>query len=85
MPLVQLDTLEVTVASLDPAAPHGVRDCDGRITAWLSEHNAHAVLVRPDFYVFGGAVSPQAVPELLEDLRTQLNITLTLAIPGALR
>jgi 2-polyprenyl-6-methoxyphenol hydroxylase-like FAD-dependent oxidoreductase len=80
-----LDTLGVTVASLDPAARHGVRDCDGRLTAWLSEHNAHAVLVRPDFYVFGGAVSPQAVPELLEDLRTQLNITLTLAIPGALR
>ena len=80
-----LDTLEVTVASLDPAAPHGVRDCDGRLTAWLSEHNAHAVLVRPDFYVFGGAASPEAVPALLDDLRTQLNITSTPATSGALR
>ena len=79
-----LDTLEVTVASLDPAAPHGVRDCDGRLTAWLSEHNAHAVLVRPDFYVFGGAASPEAVPALLDDLRTQLNITSTPATSGAL-
>jgi 2-polyprenyl-6-methoxyphenol hydroxylase-like FAD-dependent oxidoreductase len=80
-----LDTLEVAVASLDPAAPHGVSDCDGRLTAWLSEHNAHAVLVRPDFYVFGGAASPEAVPALLDDLRTQLNITPIPATSGALR
>ena len=80
-----LDTLEATVASLDPAAPHGVRDCDGRLTAWLSEHNAHAVLVRPDFYVFGGAASPEGVPALLDDLRTQLNITSTPTTSGALR
>ena len=79
-----LDTVEATVASLDPAAPHGVRDCDGRLTAWLSQHNAHAVLVRPDFYVFGGAASPETVPALLDDLRTQLNITSTPATSGAL-
>jgi 2-polyprenyl-6-methoxyphenol hydroxylase-like FAD-dependent oxidoreductase len=79
-----LDTLGATVASLDPAAPHGVRDRDGRLTAWLAEHNAHAVLVRPDFYVFGGAASARAVPELLEDLRTQLDITMTPAISGVL-
>ena len=79
-----LDTHEATVASLDPAAPHGVRDCDGRLTAWLSQHNAHAVVVRPDFYVFGGAASPGAVPALLDDLRTQLQITSTPATSGAL-
>ena len=77
-----LDTLGAKVASLDPAAPHGVRDVDGRLTAWLTEHNAHAVLVRPDFYVFGGVPSAHAVPELLEDLRTQLNITSTPSTPG---
>ena len=54
-----LDTLDASVASLDPDAPHGVRDVDGRLTAWLAEHGAHAVLVRPDFYVFGSAASPQ--------------------------
>jgi 2-polyprenyl-6-methoxyphenol hydroxylase-like FAD-dependent oxidoreductase len=70
-----LDSLGASVASLDPAAPHGVRDCDGRLTAWLSEHNAHAVLVRPDFYVFGATASAHAVPELLEDLRTQLHLS----------
>jgi 2-polyprenyl-6-methoxyphenol hydroxylase-like FAD-dependent oxidoreductase len=79
-----LDALDVTVASLDPAAPHGMRDLDGRLTAWLSQHNAHAVLARPDFYVFGAAASAHAVPELLDDLRTQLHLTLTPAISGVL-
>ena len=77
-----LDTLGARVASLDPGAPGGGRDLDGRLTAWLAEHNAHAVLVRPDYYVFGAAVSAHAVPELLEDLRTQLQITLTPPISG---
>jgi len=79
-----LDTLGATVASLDPTAPHGVQDIDGRLTAWLSEHNAHAVLVRPDFYVFGGAASSHALPELLEDLRSQLHLRLTPTTSGVL-
>jgi len=78
-----LDTLGATVTTLDPAAPLGVSDCDGRLTAWLSEHNAHAVLVRPDFYVFGGAAAPRDLAALLDDLRTQLNITSIPANPGA--
>ena len=79
-----LDTLGASVASLEIDAPHGVRDCDGRLTAWLSDHNAHAVLVRPDFYVFGGAASPRDVPDLLDDLHTQLHLTAITAPSGAL-
>jgi len=79
-----LDTLGATVASLDPAAPHGIRDVDGRLTAWLSQHNAHAVLVRPDFYVFGAAAGAHAVPDLLDDLHTQLHMTFNPATSGVL-
>lgn len=78
-----IDTLDMTVASLDPDAPDAVRDVDGRLTAWLDEHGAHAVLVRPDFYVFGCAASAQELPGLLDDLRAQLRITSTPAISGA--
>jgi 2-polyprenyl-6-methoxyphenol hydroxylase-like FAD-dependent oxidoreductase len=77
-----LDVLGIKVVSLDPAVPHGVRDLDGRLTAWLSAHNAHAVVVRPDFYLFGAVASPHEVPELLEDLRTQLHMTSTPATSG---
>jgi catechol 2,3-dioxygenase-like lactoylglutathione lyase family enzyme len=75
----------MTVASLDPDAPHGVRDVDGRLTAWLTKYAAHAVLVRPDFYVFGSAPSARELPALFEDLRSQLLITTTPASSGANR
>ena len=78
-----IDALDMAVASLDPAAPQGVRDADGRLTRWLAEQGAHAVLVRPDFYVFGSASSPSELPELLGDLRAQLQMTPTLAPSGA--
>ena len=57
-----IGALDVSVASLDPAAPGGVRDLDGRLTAWLAQHGVHAVLVRPDFYVFGSCSSAGGCP-----------------------
>jgi catechol 2,3-dioxygenase len=69
-----VDALGMAVASLDPDAPRGVRDVDGRLTAWLADHGVHAVLVRPDFYVFGSARTPDEVAALLEDLRSQLDL-----------
>ena len=63
-----LRALDVTVASL--ARP--CSDVDGRLTQWLRGHGAHAVLVRPDFYVFGSAASPEDLPALVGDLRAQL-------------
>jgi len=70
-----LDTLDASIASLSSDAPYGVEDRDGRLTDWLAGHGAHAVLVRPDFYVFGSAASAEAIAHLLDDLRTQLLIT----------
>ncbi len=62
-----LRALDATVASLD-----AVSDLDGRLTEWLYRTGAHAVLVRPDFYVFGSARSREALPGLVGDLRAQL-------------
>ncbi len=80
-----IDELAMSVASLDPDAPDGVRDLDGRLSAWLAEHGAHGVLVRPDFYTFGSARSSDELPALLDDLRSQLHLTTTPATAGALR
>jgi 2-polyprenyl-6-methoxyphenol hydroxylase-like FAD-dependent oxidoreductase len=79
-----IDELDLTVASLDPAAPSGVHDMDGRLTEWLARHGAHAVLVRPDFYVFGSAPSSQELPGLLEDFQSQLQLTSPPATAGVL-
>jgi hypothetical protein len=70
--LEALRAFDVTVASLEPGAPDGVTDLDGRLTEWLHEHGVHAVLVRPDFYVFGSVASRADLPALVGDLRTQL-------------
>jgi 2-polyprenyl-6-methoxyphenol hydroxylase-like FAD-dependent oxidoreductase len=67
-----LDALDASVASLDPQAPGGVADLDRRLTDWLGHHGVHAVLVRPDFYVFGSAASGDDLPALVGDLRSQL-------------
>ncbi len=74
-----LDALGASLVSLDPAAPAGARDADGRMTAWLEEHGAHAVLVRPDFYVFGSATAPAGIPALVRDLRERLSVPPTTA------
>jgi hypothetical protein len=79
-PLEQLDdglrdtlgALDATVASLDRHAPGGIADVDGRLTEWLGRHGAHAVLVRPDFYVFGSVASRDELPALVSDLQAQL-------------
>jgi hypothetical protein len=80
---VLIDALAMTIASLDPAAPRGVRDIDGRLTDWLARHGAYAVLVRPDFYVFGSAPDADALPKLLDELRKQLRISSTLRLQEA--
>jgi 2-polyprenyl-6-methoxyphenol hydroxylase-like FAD-dependent oxidoreductase len=69
-----LRALDVTVASLDSGTTGGVKDFDGRLTGWLRQNAAHAVLVRPDFYVFGSVASRGALPALVDDLREQLDL-----------
>jgi 3-(3-hydroxy-phenyl)propionate hydroxylase/flavoprotein hydroxylase len=67
-----LEGLGGRFASLDLHAQGGVRDVDGRLTSWLADNGAAAVIVRPDFYVFGAAGSNEDLPALVDDLRRQL-------------
>ena len=52
-----------------------IHDVDGRLTAWLDEHDLAAVVVRPDAYVFGAAEALEDVPTLIDELRAHLFIT----------
>ena len=36
------------------------------ITQWLNENNAHAILVRPDRYIFGKASAQQNIEQLIK-------------------
>jgi flavoprotein hydroxylase len=54
------------------AGPVDVVDLDGTYLAHLAATGQQALLVRPDFYVFGGAPDMDAVPGLLATLRDEL-------------
>ncbi|MFJ6953082.1 bifunctional 3-(3-hydroxy-phenyl)propionate/3-hydroxycinnamic acid hydroxylase, partial [Micromonospora aurantiaca] len=75
-----LDALGARVVRIVPAgapapgsgAAPTAFDLDDVYLAHLKRYDAVAVLVRPDFYVFGTAADPAAVPALVEDLRRQI-------------
>jgi 3-(3-hydroxy-phenyl)propionate hydroxylase len=50
-------------------------DVDDAYGSFLAKHDAEAMLLRPDFVVFGLATDRDAVPGLVEDLRTQIGAT----------
>lgn len=60
------------VASGSPVGEHTVSDVDGVYLPYLAEFGAAAMLVRPDFYVFGAATDPQSMAAMVGDLRGQL-------------
>ncbi|GAA5013064.1 bifunctional 3-(3-hydroxy-phenyl)propionate/3-hydroxycinnamic acid hydroxylase [Streptomyces hyderabadensis] len=52
----------------------GVREEGTALSDWLRKSGVVAVLVRPDFYVFGTAAEPSEVVGLLASLRTSLSL-----------
>ncbi|WP_371345726.1 bifunctional 3-(3-hydroxy-phenyl)propionate/3-hydroxycinnamic acid hydroxylase [Ancylobacter sp. IITR112] len=49
-----------------------LKDAAGRLTGFLNQLGVTAVLMRPDFYVFGSAATPQDIPALLDRLEETL-------------
>ena len=50
-------------------APGALTDSDGTYVRWFAEHDAKAVVVRPDFYVYGTAHDGPSLCALLSELR----------------
>ena len=53
--------------------PGLARDVDGVLGGWLSEHDAHSVVIRPDAYVFGAAASANDLRSVVSELRQRLD------------
>jgi 2-polyprenyl-6-methoxyphenol hydroxylase-like FAD-dependent oxidoreductase len=66
--LASLDALGCALISLGEDAT----DADGELTRWLASIGAAAVLVRPDFYVFGAVAALDHAGVLVDDLCAQL-------------
>jgi 2-polyprenyl-6-methoxyphenol hydroxylase-like FAD-dependent oxidoreductase len=71
------------LALADAADPDLVLDLDSRYAPWLTELGAQAVLIRPDFYIFGIARHQAEVPALLTDLYRQLRLATATAAEDA--
>jgi len=78
----RLVTVDLATDAIDRDVGTWFASIDGRIVAladpdavhrrWFAEHDARAVLVRPDFHVYGTAVDPAGAGELLHALRRHL-------------
>ena len=49
-----------------------VEDLDGTYASWFDSHDCEAVAVRPDWYLFGGAVDGEALAALVDAIETAL-------------
>ena len=52
--------------------PDGVVDRDNKFTPFMVEHHLAAMLVRPDFYLYGGVSNAAELPRLINGLATDL-------------
>jgi 2-polyprenyl-6-methoxyphenol hydroxylase-like FAD-dependent oxidoreductase len=57
-----------------PGQPGYLGETDGRLEHWLAENALAAAVVRPDGYAFGGVCDIRTLPELIDDLITQLGV-----------
>ena len=58
--------------SLAADGKHALHDADGALATWLDAKSAHAVLLRPDAYVYGVAETANDVPALIDHLAADL-------------
>lgn len=57
-------------------------DSQGQFLGYMAAQNVHALLVRPDFFLFGGAADAGALGALVADLQRQLSAFHMLARPA---
>jgi 2-polyprenyl-6-methoxyphenol hydroxylase-like FAD-dependent oxidoreductase len=69
-----IERMDIRLVWLDDAdQKHGaVADVDGKYIAMMHDNSLAAVLIRPDFYIYGTAIDGAAIGPLLTDLQSDL-------------
>lgn len=70
--LASIDTHVLRLAQGETAGDEAFVDPEGRYAGWFEENGCEAVLMRPDYYVFGTVRRLKEVPDLVADLQAQL-------------
>ena len=68
--LASIGTSLVTLSK--DGASGRVRDVDGRLDRFLIDNGWRAIVVRPDYYIYGAAAAVEQLPSLIEDLLADL-------------
>ncbi len=70
--LAALGVRVVTIADRISATDAEFADSQGQFLPWMAERGVHALLVRPDFFVFGAAADKAGLQGLIDDLQGQM-------------
>ena len=73
--------LQAQGAILTHIGPGGVIDSNGSYATWLGQLGCAAVLVRPDFYVYGGARTPDELNVLIDYWQGSLELSASAQTP----
>ncbi|MNR35616.1 3-(3-hydroxyphenyl)propionate hydroxylase [compost metagenome] len=68
----EYDLKVVRLASVADSARGIYRDVSGKYLQFMAEAGLKALVVRPDYYCYGGVAELSALPKLLGSLRQQL-------------
>ena len=66
------DALSVIGPTFVQLGKGGLAEINGRLSAFLDQQGWDAMIIRPDFYVYGGALEADAFSQLAEDLANDL-------------
>ena len=66
------DALSVIGPKFVQLGKGGLAEVNGRLSAFLDQQGWDAMIIRPDFYVYGGALEADAFSQLAEDLANDL-------------
>lgn len=70
-----IDLLDIRVVPTSPIpGATAVEDVEMEYDLWLTQLNAEAVIVRPDFYTYGSLESLSEIGSVLDELRSQLEL-----------
>jgi 3-(3-hydroxy-phenyl)propionate hydroxylase/flavoprotein hydroxylase len=69
--LGELDAQVITVAEKTKAADDQIADVQGQLLPWMRSRGVKAVVVRPDFYVFGAAEDQARLEDVVAELGRQ--------------
>lgn len=76
--LAKLGALVAHVVPAGAEETDAVQDTGGMYLSFMDTVRAACVLVRPDFYAFGGARDTEALPDLVQGLVDRLGATVAL-------